>query len=665
MNKIKSTGLVFIFFVLLCEFFTGSAFCQTMTETEKLYRELIVNASSLEDDSLTVEKYYRYARLCTERNGTWNTGKEPYVCYHGFEMSCKIGYKKGINEFLDVLKYCYKQKENFPLLPFAVFPDRISRNNLRLLHQQRKELHGGTLDWYIPAFNKYIEMKMYNEAGIVTYWNALYYYDAENYTSALKHLEKSEVYLKISGNKTHLLKVFMYKSCIYYFQKKYNKAIEELIQFEKLNGELQDTTAMMYLLYNRGEVYFAMNEFNKAYSDFGSAIKFEKQHSDTNYNSKGYIKLAKTAFALKKFDRCIEILNLASRKAETMNDQIGVSEILYLHYLIYQKTGNATLALKSLEKFVALRDSIFTQEVVNFCKKREYYWINKLGRQITYQAHIDHERSSLYVQLKRNKLILWGASIFTLILGIIGILLYHANRNNKKANRYLKELDTTRNLFFSIIAHDLRGPLTATELYLKPLLHDTDKFRKEELVFSLKEIGMQTTNQKLLLDNLLFWAGLQKGSIKCNLQKVNLKEVATNNFALYLAIAKQKNITFEININEELYLVADSNMLSLILRNLIDNSIKYGGEDVIIKLEAHTNGSAITIKHSDSGKGFSKKAIDDFNNGASEPDSGKGHKFGLSLIRYFIRMQSGSIEINNLNQGVCISFTLPVFNEKL
>lgn len=664
MKKIKNSLVCLFFFVLLFLVFNLNLSGQISSEAEDLYNELVLNAGQVKDDSATVEKYYKYARLCAEKDGAWNTGKEPYICYEGFKMSERIGYQKGINEFIDVLKVCFQQKEGFPLIIKHPYDDKITRNNLRLVHQKRKELHGGTLDWYKPGIENFLRLKMYNEAGILSFWNALYFYDVENYLIAGKLLDESTKYLKIAGNTSRQLKVDTYKGCMYYFMKEYLKADEIFSRVINNSKHAQDTEALVYSLYNRGEVYFSMKEYQKAYVDFITATEIDTVNNITGNPIPGLVKMARAALALHRYELCHDLLDKALAGAKKLNDKSTISEIYFLRYEVYRKIGLSENALLNLEKFQTLHDSLFTAEMADFIKVRENFWINKLGRQITFQAHIDHERDAYYVQLQKNKLILWGIIFITLILGIGGILLYRSNQNNKKANRYLKELDTTRNLFFSIIAHDLRGPLTATELYLKPLLSNTDKYTKAELITSLEEIGKQTVNQKLLLDNLLYWSGMQKGSMKCELSDVNLKQVAQNNISLYLSAAAQKNIRFFIEISETIYVRADENMLSLIFRNLIDNSVKYGGNDIIIKLEAHAEGHTIQINHCDTGNGFGKNTIEHFNSDSYNMDDNKGQNLGLSLVRLFISRQGGRVEISNMNPGACVRFTLPSIMQK-
>ncbi len=325
------------------------------------------------------------------------------------------------------------------------------------------------------------------------------------------------------------------------------------------------------------------------------------------------------------------------------------------------KTGDDRAASQSMTEFVSLRDSLFTAELSGFMKVREYFWINKLGRQITYQAHIDHERNAYFIQLRKDKFLLWGILFLVLLLSLIGVLLFHSNRSNKKANEYLRELDKTRNLFFSIIAHDLRGPLFATDLLLQPAVQKAEQLGQEELTASLKEIGLQNHRRRLLLDNLLSWASIQRGTVKCNPQKVVISDLFDQAINLYSLVAKQKGSNIKPGKIEGEYILDDPDMMDLIMRNLIDNSLKHGDPGMEIMVEACLEGANMRISVADNGPGINQEVIDRFMIENSMDNIGGNNRLGLSLIRFFIELQGGKIRIERMKKGTCISFTMPLY----
>lgn len=642
---------------------SGYAVSQSKSRIDVLADELLTQPGKLKDDTATVWKYYEYAILCSEKEGAWNSDKEPYLCNYGFQMSKRLGYTKGIKEFPNVLKKCFRQTEGLPEIIVHTYPDAVCRDTLRLLYQARKQRHGGSVDWYRPAFEGYKEMRMFREAGMVRFWNALVFYDSDSFREALRLFEQAGLYFYLAGDLQYLLKLSLYKGCTYYYLKNYNTALKEFSRAKNECSLLKDSSTLALTLYNRGEVFSAMQDPKQALGDFSEAFNLERMHGDTCRHISGRIKVARAFYSLKQFPACIRELKTALGEAKIKGDKNGEAEALYLLSNALMQSGDKSSAASYLHEFVSLRDSLFTEELSDFMNGREYFWINKLGRQITYQAHIDHEREAFYIQLRKSKFFLWGILILALLLSLIGILLFRSNRSNKKANEYLRQLDQTRNLFVSIIAHDLRGPLFANDLLLKPAIQKAEQTGQEELTASLKEISLQNSRRRLLLDNLLSWASIQRGTLKCNLQKVNISEVFSNAISIYLPEAQATGSMIKTGIVEHEDILADYNMMYLIIRNLIDNALKHGGHGLEISVDAHVEGPNLRISISDDGPGIDQEVADRIMHDSGMNATGNNNRLGLSLIRFFVELQGGKLRIELLKKGTCISFTMPLYKD--
>jgi len=659
MRALISSGTCII--VLLCISFYSSS--QSKSRIDQLNSELFSQQDKLKDDTVNVWKYYEYAILCSEKEGAWNSDKEPWVCTYGFQMSKRIGYTKGIREYTNVLKKCFRQTEGLPAIIVHTYPDAVSRDTLRLLYQARKQHHGGTVDWYRHAYETYIEMRMFREAGMVRFWNALAFYDSDSFREALQLFEQAGIYFYLAYDHHYLLKLALYKGCTYYYLKNYSAALKEFNRAKSECSVLKDSSSLVLMLYNRGEVFLAMRNPKQALSDFSDAFNLGRMHGDTCRDISGRIKVARAYYALKQFATCIQELTKALEEAKMKGDKNGEADALYLLSNALMQSRDKGSAAAYLHEFVSLRDSLFTAELSDFVKNREYFWINKLGRQITYQAHIDHERNAFYIQLRKNKFFLWGILILALLLSLIGVLLFRSNRSNKKANEYLRQLDQTRNLFVSIIAHDLRGPLFATDLLLMPAIQKAELAGHEELAASLKEIRLQNRRRRLLLDNLLSWASIQRGTLKCNLQKVNVAEVFSNAISIYLPEAQETGSIIKTGIVEREDILADPDMMNLIIRNLIDNALKHGDRGLEISSGACVEGPDLRICISDNGPGIDQEVIDRIMNDSGMNATGNNNKLGLSLILFFVELQGGKLRIEQLNKGTCISFTMPLYKD--
>ena len=146
-----------------------------------------------------------------------------------------------------------------------------------------------------------------------------------------------------------------------------------------------------------------------------------------------------------------------------------------------------------------------------------------------------------------------------------------------ESEKRLKQLNATKDKFFSIIAHDLKNPLNNI-LQLSHLLKesyspaDNDESNLDEIVTHLTTAAENTTK---LLANLLDWAQFQRGHIKYDPQKLSLISINKQCFELLGSTAFAKNISLTSSINSSIHVLADENMVLTLLRNLISNAIKF------------------------------------------------------------------------------------------
>jgi signal transduction histidine kinase len=220
------------------------------------------------------------------------------------------------------------------------------------------------------------------------------------------------------------------------------------------------------------------------------------------------------------------------------------------------------------------------------------------------------------------------------------------------SNRQLKELIDTKDKFFSIISHDLRGPLGAiigaTELLMKII--ETGNSEKIKItVDMLNNAGIKTYK---LLENLLEWSKMQTGKIVFNPEPFHLEPLISEVVQLLKNNADQKSITIDIKISGHTQLIADTNMIYSMLRNLLSNAIKFtprGGSVVIEVLPEETN---IEISVSDTGVGMEKDLVDKLfyigektNREGTENEEGTG--LGLLLCKDFVDKHGGKILVES------------------
>ncbi len=235
----------------------------------------------------------------------------------------------------------------------------------------------------------------------------------------------------------------------------------------------------------------------------------------------------------------------------------------------------------------------------------------------------------------------------------------------KESEIQLRELVSTKDKLFSIIAHDLRSPFNAILGFSELLIEDINHLDVVQTGKYLEYINSSAQNTLVLLDNLLKWAQTQTGKIIYEPEKINLATIVNETLVLAKSTAKIKNIALDyIQADDAIEAYADINMLKTILRNLISNAIKYTNPEGKITISAVQNQTEIEITISDNGVGMSEENQNRlFKIETTATTIGtaneKGSGLGLILCREFVEKHGGKIWVKSeLGKGSAFTFSL-------
>ena len=234
----------------------------------------------------------------------------------------------------------------------------------------------------------------------------------------------------------------------------------------------------------------------------------------------------------------------------------------------------------------------------------------------------------------------------------------------------LKELNESKDKFFSIIAHDLRSPFNSMLGFSKLLVENFDDFDTEKKKKFIGIIDEELENTFNLIENLLLWSRSQKGVINFISEKLNLYLISEETKELLKQSAKNKRIKLKNKIPENIFVDADKYMISTIFRNLISNAIKFtpnnGEISINAKLTSYNNAKYAEITIKDNGIGIPKKLQPQlFNIGKITSTKGtkneKGTGLGLILCKEFIEKHGGKIWVlSEVDKGSEFKFTIPI-----
>lgn len=237
------------------------------------------------------------------------------------------------------------------------------------------------------------------------------------------------------------------------------------------------------------------------------------------------------------------------------------------------------------------------------------------------------------------------------------------------ANQKLLESNSTKDKMFSIISHDLLGPLGNIKESFELIASGEVKMDYDNLIDFIKTGWSAIAGAYSLLENLLYWARNQQGKMIYHPKPILIENIINETIDLLSGVAIHKNISISTEIHAKGYAFADKNAIKTVLRNLISNAIKFtkpGGKVILLVDDENDRMFSVAVK--DTGIGMTDKTRDQLFSPAvkSHPEWGtageKGVGLGLIICKEFVEKHGGKIGVKSqLNQGSTFIFTLPKY----
>jgi signal transduction histidine kinase len=222
------------------------------------------------------------------------------------------------------------------------------------------------------------------------------------------------------------------------------------------------------------------------------------------------------------------------------------------------------------------------------------------------------------------------------------------NKNLTAKNKTISDISTQKDKFFSIIAHDLRGPFNGFLGLTELMAEDLNSMSKEDMQFTAGSMRNSTINLFRLLENLLEWPRMEQGLIPFSPKENELNTVATECITTLRDVANKKKIKISTDIPEKKDIYADSNILHAVIRNLVSNAVKFTPKGGTIKIKAKENDKNTTISITDTGIGMSAKMVGnlfrlDEQTNRKETEDEPSTGLGLILCKEFVEKHGGKI----------------------
>ena len=594
------------------------------------------------DDSTKVLHINRLVTTLRERNNT----KAFRYAQQAYELARSLNYQAGLAPAQENLAWIYYRLGNLSEA-FQLSVDALQTSEL--------QFDTATMARSINSIAAiYFEQKLFAQAN--NYFRRAYRLNEAigDHATAARTLANI-AYVHLRNNQ--------YDSAILFSQRAY-----------EASKHVEDKYTRSAVLRVLGDIDVYKKDYSNALIKFSQALQLARNDNKTYHEASVLRRIGHLYLERNQPDFALKYLfeNVALAKKYGYQDELESTYKLMSNAFLAKR--NHSKALEYQTAYQLIHDSLYDQ------KNSEYLALQ--------QARFDSEMKGTQIELltkdaelKQEEInnqrvwIYFSFGCLTLVLIIVFVLIYN-NQIKKRAHDKLAEknreialqalqlgnMNETKSKLFSIISHDLRGPLASLR-GLMNLVEDTG-LTQEEFQYASNTLKQNLDSVQENLENLLYWSQSQLKGLQVNIEPICAKEVADKIIALYDETARSKNVTIVNELEKDLYVRADKNHLHMIFRNLLSNAIKFNSHKGLVTISHTTDNGYMNISVSDSGVGIAADDVVKLFNAETHftklgTNQEKGVGIGLLLIKEFIEHNGGSIGVKSQEgKGTTFTFSL-------
>lgn len=569
-------------------------------------------------------------------------------------------------------------------------------NNLGVLYSYSTD-QKTSLEYFIKAMNLAEQL---NETFALSeaYSNIGSNYEfLKEYVSALKYYSKAlEIDLK-AHNPHNIAFSYITVGSINLKLQRYESAHDSLIKAHQLISLVDDNYRKTELYINLADYFIETGQLDSAYNHIQIARELNSKQGYNRLNADILTLEGDILLKQKKYSECLILYENAIDQYLKQNVLDALYDIYINKSAVLSELGQHEKAYDILKKAQKLNEDFKPQEIAKTLGEFEHSEALKdekakfrLEQEIQIQKN---EKDVILIRAKLHRAIF--SIVFLIVIMVLVIYFYIEKRKHnsileenykvikeqktqleenllelKINEKKLSELNATKDKFFSIIAHDLKNPFNVLIGLSDIVISDPDVRHSEEFEQIIDGIYQTATSGYNLLENLLEWALSQTGEIEYKPKPLIMNEIISINASLFNEMAKAKKIEICVlnSANQEVF--ADYNMVNLIVRNLLNNAIKFSFQGGKIEIKAQQKDEFFIFTVQDFGIGMSEQTMAKlFKIESTNPQTGtaneKGTGLGLIICKEFIEKNGGEIWVESEeNKGSSFHFSLPVNGRK-
>ncbi|MCL3781260.1 sensor histidine kinase [Prolixibacteraceae bacterium JC049] len=660
-----------------------------LTDALDDYLKIIQHFKPVYVDSISyyVDKLEQYTKLDTSMRS-----KAHFAFEKGYVLFKKNELKEGHKHFLEAEELFAKLNDTLNL---AWTYKRLAVDYFYMAQYDK------AVDYSMRALKIYEERKMYSDVSDIYSYLDNCYKRLWQYDLALEYAQKNIDLAKELKDTAKIGVGYTSMASIKLNQKKIEEAEEYYIKaLECYDSNVPaHESHIVSIKINLSIIYTDhQGKHEKAIKLIREALKYYKKQKDVRGQIYSFIDLSGAENKLKHYKKSNAYLDEALELAKKKGLPNAVLTILNQKHVNSKERNDFKTAYENYYSYTEYRDSMLTIDKNRIATElKEKYESEKKEKEI---ALLKSEKELQDLKMKQHRIGVVGLVVLAVGLLVILLFIYSRNRERKKMNdilarknehieqhnqkisemntqyrklnkeltiseEKLKEINASKDKFFSIIAHDLKNPFHTILGFSFLLQQNGLELSNDEVKNYSLDIYRATNQVYRLLENLLNWASSQTGRIEYNPQELDLFDVVDEVKNAIEPIAEKKDINLKWNIEPDVMIKADDNMLAAVIRNLMSNAVKFTEEKGTVELWSEKRGNEILVFVKDNGVGMSEEdaqkifMIDSkFRREGTNDETGSG--LGLIVCKEFINKHNGVLKVESKEgEGSKFWFNLP------
>jgi signal transduction histidine kinase/Tfp pilus assembly protein PilF len=556
--------------------------------------------------------------------------------YRNLGVACynRSQYEQAFENYEKALGYT-------PLIPDENLRMRIESNilcNTGNVHYILNH-HHQAINYYLKALALFEKLGVKQNVALTLGNIGGLFMNMENYEQAEIYLKKYHEISREVGDSLYIYDAIANLAYVELQRENYGEALVlalEALDFYDKNSE--EVAERIDLISIAAEIYLeGFKNTAKAKEYASTALREAEEHNMPRSVSQACVLLSAAAIEEKNY-------HLAEQYAEQAF-KTDSTELHCFEYLAKSKMllGKGAEAINFFDRYMKYKDEYSTKNYQTaFSEMNVVYETGK--------KQLEIERQQRVIERRNTERIMFIAGLVLTV--VILVLVWRMLRYRTKRNRILKEMNATKDKFFSIISHDLKNPAVAQRDALQTLVKFSEKWDSKTLSDFYSELLKSADSQVELLYNLLGWAQLQTGRMTYTPEPFDIVPRLRSEAVLITKMAEQKGVALKTDLPEEAIVTGDKNMLATVVRNLLTNAVKFtpAGGEVVLSASIGERATAITI--ADSGVGMTTEQVRDLfrldNHSSRQGTAGEsGTGLGLVVCKELLEKHGSALHVES------------------